>query len=72
MIRLIVRNDIPQCAAVIRESFRTVADEFGITEENAGLLKGTGIAGIAVVSAIFAQKDIREAAARLDRIGVWK
>lgn len=44
----------------------------GITEENAGLLKGTGIAGIAVVSAIFAQENIREAAARLNRIGVWK
>ncbi len=35
MISLIVRSDIPQCAAVIRESFRTVADEFGITPENA-------------------------------------
>lgn len=44
----------------------------GITEENAVRLKGTGIAGIAVVSAIFAQKIIREAAERLNRIGVWK
>lgn len=35
MIKEISRNDIEQCANVIRESFRTVADEFGFTEENA-------------------------------------
>ena len=35
MIRAIVKNDIPICVAVIRESFRTVADEFGFNEENA-------------------------------------
>ena len=35
MIREIERGDIPACAALIRESFRTVADEFGFTEENA-------------------------------------
>ena len=35
MIKEISRNDIPECAAVIRDSFRTVADEPGFTEENA-------------------------------------
>lgn len=33
----------------------------GITAENAGLLKGSGIAGISVISAIFAARDIRAA-----------
>ncbi|MBQ7669205.1 MAG: GNAT family N-acetyltransferase [Clostridia bacterium] len=28
-------SDIPECVAVIRNSFKTVADEFGFTEENA-------------------------------------
>lgn len=37
----------------------------GIHEENIGLLAGSGISGIAVVSAIFAQPDIEQAAARL-------
>ena len=37
----------------------------GITRENAGLLAGTGIAGAAVVSALFAQPDIRRAAEEL-------
>lgn len=37
----------------------------GITVENACVLAGSGIAGIAVVSAIFAQKDIRAAVKRL-------
>ena len=37
----------------------------GISPENVMELKGTGICGIAVISAIFAQKDIREAAGRL-------
>lgn len=40
----------------------------GITAENAPELVGTGIAGIAVVSAIFAQTDIRSAAANLRKI----
>ena len=35
MIRKIDRCDVPGCVKVIRESFRTVADEFGFTEENA-------------------------------------
>ena len=37
----------------------------GITEENVRELKGSGICGIAVISAIFAQKDISMAAGRL-------
>ncbi len=37
----------------------------GINESNASELKGTGAAGIAVVSSIFGQKDIRGAAERL-------
>ena len=40
----------------------------GITAENAVQLKGTGIAGIAVVSAIFAQPDPEQAAAKLKTI----
>ena len=37
----------------------------GITASNADRLKDTGIAGIAVVSGIFASKDIEEACRRL-------
>lgn len=37
MIREINDNDIKQCVSVIRQSFKTVADEFGFTEENAPL-----------------------------------
>ena len=35
MIRRAERADLPECVRVIRASFRTVADEFGFTEENA-------------------------------------
>ena len=34
MIQEIKKEDIPQCVEVIRKSFATVANEFGITEEN--------------------------------------
>ena len=37
----------------------------GITEENTLDLAGTGIDGVAVISAIFGQKDIETAARRL-------
>lgn len=37
----------------------------GITKDNIRELKGTGIAGISVISAIFAQKDIQNATAEL-------
>lgn len=37
----------------------------GITKENVGELAGSGICGIAVISAVFAQPDIAEAAAVL-------
>lgn len=33
MIREIKREDISQCVDVIRKSFATVANEFGITKE---------------------------------------
>ncbi len=42
----------------------------GITAENAMLLKGRGIAGIAVVSGIFACDDIGQAAEQLRKIGM--
>lgn len=35
MIKKICENNISACVKVIRESFLTVADEFGFTEENA-------------------------------------
>lgn len=35
MIREISQTEIPECVKVIRESFHTVADEFGFTAENA-------------------------------------
>ncbi|MBQ4640238.1 MAG: GNAT family N-acetyltransferase [Clostridia bacterium] len=35
MIRKVVEAHIAECVQVIRESFRTVADAFGFTEENA-------------------------------------
>ena len=34
-VKKIGKVDIPDCVSVIRRSFRTVADEFGFTEENA-------------------------------------
>ena len=37
----------------------------GITRDNVTSLAGTGIVGIAVISAIFAQEDVRAAAADL-------
>ncbi len=40
----------------------------GITEENTPKLSGTGICGIAVISAIFGQKDIEEAARSLKKV----
>ena len=35
MIREVKREDIPTCVDLIRSSFMTVADEYGITKENA-------------------------------------
>lgn len=35
MIKQITKENIPECASVIRESFLTVAEEFGFTPENA-------------------------------------
>lgn len=39
----------------------------GVSEENIGELAGTGIAGAAVISAIFGSKDIKNAAAELKK-----
>ena len=39
----------------------------GVSQSNAGELSGTGIAGAAVISAIFAQKDIKAATAELKK-----
>ena len=39
----------------------------GITMDNLGELKGTGIAGISVISALYAQKDIKAAAEDLKK-----
>ena len=35
MIREVHREDIPACVNLIKQSFKTVADELGFTEENA-------------------------------------
>ena len=35
MIREVRREDIPACVNIIKQSFRTVADDFGYTEKNA-------------------------------------
>ena len=35
MIRKVQKEDLPECARVIKESFMTVAEQFGFTEENA-------------------------------------
>ena len=35
MIREVFHEDIPACVNIIKQSFKTVADEFGFTEENA-------------------------------------
>ena len=40
----------------------------GITQENTPELAGSGICGIAVISAIYAQKDIRAAASDLKKV----
>lgn len=44
----------------------------GITGENFGELKGSGIAGIAVVSAIFAREDTEAAAGELNEKKCWR
>ena len=35
MIREVKREEIPACVNLIKKSFKTVADEYGFTEENA-------------------------------------
>ena len=62
-------------AEVSKDTLRAICDAVnipvvaigGVSEENIGELAGTGIAGAAVISAIFAQKDITPATAALKR-----
>lgn len=42
-IRKIEKSDIPSCVKAIRESFLTVAEEFGFTEENAPRFTGFAV-----------------------------
>ena len=42
-IRLITRDEIPECVNVIRESFMTVAREFGFTKEGSPRFTGHAI-----------------------------
>ena len=39
MIREVHREDIPACVNLIKQSFKTVADALGFTEENTKLRK---------------------------------
>lgn len=63
----------PDASAVSYETLKNICEAVripvvaigGITENNAPLLAGSGICGIAVVSAIFAEKDIEKAARKL-------
>ena len=63
------RNAIRITSEVLREICGSVSIPAvaigGITEENASSLRGCGMAGIAVVSAIFGAADIQQAAAGL-------
>ena len=43
MIREVKREDIPDCVNLIRSSFLTVADEYGITKENAPMFTAFAI-----------------------------
>lgn len=60
---------------VSHETLRAICDAVdipviaigGISKDNVTMLKGTGICGIAVISAIFAQPDIEVAAAELKK-----
>ncbi|MDO4987421.1 MAG: thiamine phosphate synthase [Synergistes sp.] len=59
--------DVPY--TVLREICRAVSVPVvaigGITKENVGLLAGSGICGIAAISAIYAQKNIKDATREL-------
>ena len=60
-------------AEVSRETLKAICDAVdipviaigGISKENVSELSGTGICGIAVISAIFAEKDIKKATEKL-------
>ena len=46
MIREVFHEDIPACVNIIKQSFKTVADEFGFTEEKTR----RGFSGIWIVN----------------------
>lgn len=52
---------------ICRKSGLPVVAIGGITEQNAETLAGTGIVGIAVISAVFGQPDVAQAAKKLRR-----
>lgn len=56
---------LPELAAICQAVTIPVVAIGGITRENLPQLAGTGIAGIAVISAIYAQPDVHAAAADL-------
>ena len=63
-------------AEVSRETLKAICDAVdipviaigGISKENVSELAGTGICGIAVISAIFAEKDIKKATEKLKNL----
>ena len=63
-------------AEVSRETLKAICDAVdipviaigGINKENVSELAGTGICGIAVISAIFAEKDIKKATEKLKNL----
>lgn len=63
-------------AEVSRETLKAISDAVdipviaigGINKENVSELAGTGICGIAVISAIFAEKDIKKATEKLKNL----
>lgn len=62
------RITMEQLSAVARAVSIPCVAIGGITEQNAEELRGSGVSGIAVVSALFAQRNIRVAAKKLRRI----
>ena len=66
-------NSKADVAEVSRETLKAICDAVdipviaigGISKENVSELAGTGICGIAVISAIFAEKDIKKATEKL-------
>ena len=60
-----MRQNFPTLKAICEAVSIPVVAIGGITAENISQLKGTGICGVAVISAIYAQNNIKEAAEEL-------